>query len=419
MDAIPERKRCRSARLTVAMLAVIAGVGLLAPAPARADFDITNDWIVTLNLSPGPTFGTCTWAFTQTGGTFTAGGSCGSNINGGLQGTIDVVTGAVSGSGGVENFAGGPHITFNFTGSVAASGATINTVVGGSVTGFMTARLCRNGHLDPGEACDDGMSTAGCCTSTCTLKPDGTSCTSTLDCQIAPACSAGACVGAPRIAGTPCNADGNGCTADACDGAGACTVGDCSPCCGGPSCEPAPRWACKGSTGDRSLVDIQSTPFGTKDKIVWNIPDVSATSLDDLPDPETTPYGVCFYVLDASDDISVLAYDAIAPAGQGCGRARCWTKGPKGVSYNGGPQKPGGVASLRVNAGAAGKAKLSFVGKGPDLGLNHPSPLLIPGGELLVELHAGDSCWSTYFVNFGQKPSIRTNYRYRQRGDGF
>ena len=53
---------------------------------------------------------------------------------------------------------------------------------------------------------------------------------------------------------------------------------------------------------------------------MWNIPDVSATSLDDLPDPETTPYGVCFYVLDASDDISVLAYDVIAPAGLGCGR---------------------------------------------------------------------------------------------------
>lgn len=420
VHAGPERKRQRYGGAAAWLLAMIGSVGLLAPTPARADFDITNDWIVTLDLLPGPSSATCTWGFLQTGGTFTANGSCGSSVIGGLQGTIDVVSGAVSGSGGIENLNGGPHLSFDFTGAVAPSGSTITATVSGVVTGSLVARLCQNGNLDPGEACDDGLTNAGCCTPTCTFKPDGAECTSTLDCQTAPSCSAGACVGEPRTAGWPCEADGNACTADACDGAGACAVGDCSPCCGGLSCTPRPRaGTCKGSTDGRALIDIQSTFFGLKDKIVWNVPHVSATTLDHLPDPETTLYGVCFYVLGPADDFTVLAYDAIAPAGDGCGRARCWKTGPKGVSYNGGAQKPGGVASLRLTTGAEGKAKLSFVGKGPDLGLYHPFGLMIPGGELLVELHAGDSCWSTYFLNLGQKPSIRTTSRYRQRGDGF
>ena len=409
-------KRFGCARAAVLLLGAIACV-VGAPSRARADFDITNDWVVSINVLPGPSLLNCTWAFQQTGGTFTANGLCGPNVLGGLQGTIDVVTGAVAGTGGAINMQGGPLVNFSFAGSVAPSGATISATLSGTVTGTMTASLCRNGNVDPGEACDEGFTPGGCCTPSCTVKQDGTSCTTTLGCQIAPTCSAGACVGAPRMAGTSCEADGNRCTDDECDGAGECAVGACSPCCGGPSCRPEPRWfACQRPTDARSLIDIRTTPFGAKDKIVWTVPHLDATTIDDLPDPQTTPYGVCLYVLDASDEFSVLAYDAVAPAGLGCGRTRCWTTGPKGVSYNGGPQKPGGAASLKVSTGVDGKAKLSFVGKGPELGLDQPFGLNIPGGDLLVELHAGDSCWSAHYVNGGEAPSIRTSARYRMRG---
>lgn len=411
-----EREWYRHAAAKVVALVAIASAVLLAPSRARADFDVTNDWIVSIGLLPGPMSATCTWAFQQAGGSFTANGMCGPQVIGGLQGTIDVLSGAVAGTGGIMSLSG-PLVSFSFAGSVAPSGSTISATISGPVTGSFTASLCRNGNVDPGEACDDGLATAGCCTSACTPKPDGTSCSATLDCQVAPSCSAGQCVGAPRAAGTGCEADGNTCTDDACDGGGSCVVGPCSPCCGGPSCTPQPRFgACRRPTAARSLIDIQSTPFGAKDKIVWNVPHLEATSIAELPDPQTTPYGVCFYVLDADDDFSVLAYDAVAPTADDCGRPRCWKTGPKGVSYTGGSQRPGGVAALRVNAGADGKAKLSFVGKGPELGLNHPVPLLIPGGELVVELHAGDSCWSASYLNFGEKPSIRTNTRYRTKG---
>jgi hypothetical protein len=409
------RTRSRNASAKVVALIVIGFAVLLAPSRARADFDITNDWVVSLNLLPGPTAATCTWAFQQTGGTFSASGSCGAQTNGGLQGTIDVASGAIFGTGSIMSLSG-PEVNFFIAGNVAASGTTITATVAGVVTGSLTATLCRNGHLDPGEACDEGFTQGGCCTS-CTLKADGTSCGTWQQCQSAPSCSAGACIGTPLPEGTSCDANGTRCTVDACDGAGSCVAGPCSPCCGGPTCRPQPRFgACQRQTA-ASLIDVQTTPLGAKDKIVWNVPHVEATSVDDLPDPATTPYAVCFYTLDSYDEFSFLSYDVVAPTAQSCGRPNCWKKGLRGVTYNGGSLKPGGAASLRVNTGVDGKAKLSFVGKGPELGLDPlPSGLAIFGGELLVELHAGDSCWSSQYFNLGYKPSIRTNARYRMKG---
>jgi hypothetical protein len=154
--------------------------------------------------------------------------------------------------------------------------------------------------------------------------------------------------------------------------------------------------------------------FGTKDRIVWKVPHLQATSSTDLPDPLTTDYAACFYILD-SDDFFTFYFDAVAPAGLGCGRSRCWTQSLKGgVAYNGGPLKPDGVASLRVKPGDEGKAQLSFVGRGPKL--DPTDPLFIHGGELLVELRAGDRCWAARYSTQGFPPDIRTNTRYRTKG---
>lgn len=114
-----------------------------------------------------------------------------------------------------------------------------------------------------------------------------------------------------------------------------------------------------------------------------------------------------------------LVFDSVAPAGQGCGQSRCWTRTRKGgVAYNGGQLKPDGVASLRVTPGPEGKASLAFAARGPNVDFTpvNPDQELFPGGELLVQLRAGDACWSAFYSSSGSPPDIRTNTRYRKKG---
>jgi cysteine-rich repeat protein len=60
---------------------------------------------------------------------------------------------------------------------------------------FEVVAPCGNGVMGPGEECDDGNTSDGdCCSSSCTLNP----------------------------AGSPCTSDGESCTVDTCDGAGLC-----------------------------------------------------------------------------------------------------------------------------------------------------------------------------------------------------
>jgi hypothetical protein len=408
----PARRGARLRRVSFAI-----ALSLALPGVAGADVDLSNDWVVRFTVGQPLT---CDLRFAQSGGSLTATGDCrGYESSAGFSGTVDPQTGSFSLVGSIFFHPPIPPAGVSFAGAPVGDGSQLaGTANVDGQDGTFFAGLCGNGSVDAGEACDDGIATNGCCTAFCTPRTDGISCQSTAACQIAPTCSAGACVGAPKPAGTECEADANACTDDACDGAGSCAAGPCSPCCGGPSCRPEPRYdSCTQPSDTRDLIDVQVTPFGTRDLVRWTVPHLGATSSEDLPDPQTTDYALCFYMLDADDEFSVLAFDVVAPAGLGCGRARCWTESPTGgVAYNGGALRPDGVVSLRVKPGAEGKAKVSVVGRGPNLDVRSRGGELFDGGELLLELHAGESCWSAHYFNLGQHPDVRTGTRYRKKG---
>jgi cysteine-rich repeat protein len=73
---------------------------------------------------------------------------------------------------------------------------------------------CGNGHLDPGEDCDDGNTANGdCCSSTCHFEANGSSCSDGNACTTGETCNAGTCGGGTAVT---CN-DNNGCTQDTCN----------------------------------------------------------------------------------------------------------------------------------------------------------------------------------------------------------
>jgi hypothetical protein len=86
--------------------------------------------------------------------------------------------------------------------------------------------VCGDGHLDPGELCDDGNKIDNdCCSNLCIPAANSTPCNDGLFCNGADSCQAGACA---QHAGNPCpGPDGDGNCAESCDETSdACTAAD-------------------------------------------------------------------------------------------------------------------------------------------------------------------------------------------------
>jgi len=318
----------------------------------------------------------------------------------------------------------------------AVSGAiTVTTPAG--VTGSGAARFtvlpttpCGDGVVDAGEACDDGNLAPGdCCGTTCQYEAagaacgdDGTGCTDDLCdgggrcthppnagpcddglyCNGADSCVGGTCSGhagdpcaggpdcrnacneAGRSClaeiGAPCAPDADLCSADVCDGAGACSH----------ALVPSPACTEPVRAGASHLKLVQKGA-PDDDRLVWTLGEGGATSSDALGDPRvTTAYGLCLF-----DGSGALVLRAVLPPGGRCGGKPCWRRQRERIVYADPTLGTAGMRKLLVKAGRAGKAKLAAVGRGAGLGL--PS-LPISDLPLTLQLHQSEGpCWSARF----------------------
>jgi cysteine-rich repeat protein len=290
---------------------------------------------------------------------------------------------------------------------------------------------CGDGVVDPGEECDDGNLNGGdCCSSSCLLlSGTGAGCSDGQYCTEDYACADSSCYHQPA----DCD-DGNPCTMDYCDeAAGACAHYDrASPCddglfctqydsCTGGVCAGRPTDCGNDSACATAACDedsdacvlttlppsnqcataqsaILTMKRGPKPSLVWKWSKGPALDGSEFGDPEadvSDDYSLCLY-----DGSGQLIADTRAPASAYCDGKPCWkTLHNGGLKFaNSKGTVAGGVSSLALTPGAAGRSKISVKGKGAGLDL---PPLPLDGMDTFIaqlRRGTGADCWESTFV---------------------
>ncbi len=194
-------------------------------------------------------------------------------------------------------------------------------------------------------------------------------------------------------AGVPCADDGDVCTIDACDGAGACAHG------------PPPTACAPAAPGGARLVLLHgSTPAKNRLSLRWR----SAAAVDpaDFGDPTSTDDTiVCVY-----DAAGAVTLRATAPAGGTCGTLPCWRRTPVGFRYRDLAETPDGLETLTLSGGATGHVVVHGKGALLDLGV---LPLATPA-TARVYREGYDRCWS---AAFSSRVSANTSTRFKAKSD--
>lgn len=275
----------------------------------------------------------------------------------------------------------------------------------GEIAGFdediITARgaVCGDGLVRFPEDCEDGNTVGGdCCSASCGFEfigspcgTDGNSCTSDI-CDAAGACT--------HPANTlPCD-DGNTCTADDRCAGGTCVGGPspCDPCevCVPPTgCAVPVALGCQPAPAGKAAISLKDNPDPAKDKLSWKWVSSAGVDRPDLGSPTTTT-DLRLCVIDDLDGVPTLRLGATVPAAGACPPGRpCWKETTTQLKYADRDATPDGVAKLALKHGAAGKAKIVLKGKGVHLG--PPAPPLTPPVLVRLQRNDGPACWEATF----------------------
>lgn len=283
-------------------------------------------------------------------------------------------------------------------------------------------RFCGDGHIDLGEACDDGNGADGDgCSAVCAIEvcsscagepstcapTDGASCDDGNPCTPGGACLAGVCTpGAPIADGVRCD-DGDACTSgDRCV-AGACRAesprqcGACETCDRRFGCVGAPRVDCTEppAVGPSGLLSISDTHAGRA--LRWRWTSKNAAEVD-FGDPAfSTSYQLRVYDHFGLDTVvrrrrSVVAALSVPASGR-CGRSACWHRKATGFRYRDASAASDGVTRLVLRQGKRGAPALQLDARGDRLDFR-PLPLI---RDVTTELDAvGGACWRADYVGY-------------------
>jgi hypothetical protein len=263
--------------------------------------------------------------------------------------------------------------------------------------------VCRTGS---GDVCDpDERCTAipGAACPADVVSSSGTVCRSaTGTCDVAEHCNGVAHAACPAdgfvAATTPCELDANLCTADECNGSGACVQTGTLDCedgnaCTQDSCDPmvgcvstgAPATTCLAAAKATFAIKDNANDLGDQLKLTWK---GGPVLLPDLGDPtQTSRYELCVY--DATRIRTALG----VPPGTGWGFLGSEVA-PRGYKFKDSLGQHDGVKQMTLKTSSLDKAKLKLVGRGTNL----PDPTLPFALPVLVQLHASDgACWEAGF----------------------
>jgi hypothetical protein len=368
--------------------------------------DITNRWV--LEIVPSNLV-QCAAEIQQSGTSLQIQGTC---TNGALSfsGTIDTTTGDFAGDGSIISFMPGippESVPCTLAGSASPSGTALSGTLecdgeGAAFTGL----LCRNGNLDPGEACDTGFDTQRCCSSACAVEPDGAACTTGSGCQTGEACASGVCAGTPRPSGTSCDRDRDRCTEDACDGSGGCAAGPCSPCCREVGAQCFLDTMCVHPIEPSSVFALTTGASTPRDRLTWKLADLPDTDVSEFGDPTAdTDVAICPFYYDELYGPTLLA-SFRARGGSTCGSRACWKSARNGFRYRDPRNHSDGLTSVLLKAGSGGAARIVARGRGANLS-DWPG---LPYPPLGVVLRAGTTCWGAdwNFGDFQERPGAIT-----------
>lgn len=160
------------------------------------------------------------------------------------------------------------------------------------------------------------------------------------------------------------------------------------------SCGQTPAAGCRTPTAAKKakLMLHDNTP-DAGDRLTWKWASGAATSLSALGDPPTrTTYTLCLY--DASASQQPILQIPLAPGGS-CASGRCWkASGTTGFTYSDKLLTADGIAKIALKSGAAGKAKITVVGKGTNLSV--PPLPLVPTVTVQLQNDLGE-CWQARY----------------------